>query len=175
LAEDQVFQPERDEFDFLVNRKLLAEMGIRFWRFKTQTIATRDPERMTDMVEKLVRVGVLTPEEGRMLAGDIFNREFRKIHDDWTKRPITLTLAGIQNQALAGGPPRAAEDGAPSGGLLDDAKKLLRLHEDLAAEEARLADARAALARRYHEGRDVERLKVPAAEFASWFEPRERS
>jgi hypothetical protein len=48
------------------------------------------------MVERLVRVGVLTPEEGRLLAGDIFNREFRKIGDDWTKRPITLTLAGIQ-------------------------------------------------------------------------------
>ena len=37
-------------------------------------------------------VGVLTPEEGRTLAGDIFNREFRRIGDDWTKRPITLTF-----------------------------------------------------------------------------------
>ncbi len=27
FAEDQVFQPERDEFDFLINRKLLADMG----------------------------------------------------------------------------------------------------------------------------------------------------
>ena len=62
-------------------------MGIRFWRFRSQTPVTRDPERMTEMVERLVRVGVLTPEEGRLLAGDIFNREFRKIGDDWTKRP----------------------------------------------------------------------------------------
>jgi hypothetical protein len=165
-----VFQPERDEFDFLVNRKLLAEMGIRFWRFRTQTIATRDPERLTAMVEKLVRVGVLVPDEGRVLAGDIFNREFRKIHDDWTKRPITLTLAGIQTgvQDLKEGPAGAGAPPAPS--LLDDAKKLLRLREELAAEEARLADARAALARRYHEGRDVERLRVPPEEFESWFE-----
>ncbi len=171
FAEDQVFQPERDEFDFLINRKLLAEMGIRFWRFRTQTVATRDPERLTDMVEKLVRVGVLVPEEGRALAGDIFNREFRKIHDDWTKRPITLTLAGIQTgvQDLKDGPPGAgAAPTAPS--LLDDAKKLLRLREELAAEEARLADARAALARRYHTGSDVERLRVPPEEFESWFE-----
>lgn len=57
FAEDQVFQPERDEFDFIINRKLLADMGIRFWRFRSQTPMTRDPERMTDMVEKLVRVG----------------------------------------------------------------------------------------------------------------------
>ena len=84
----------------MMNRKLLADMGIRFWRFRSQTPVTRDPERMSLMVEKLVRVGVLTPEEGRILAGDIFNREFRKIGADWVKRPITLTLAGVQSQRL---------------------------------------------------------------------------
>ncbi len=69
-----------------MNRKLLADMGIRFWRFRSQTPVTRDPERMTEMPSsKLVRVGVLTPEEGRILAGDIFNREFRKIPDDWVR------------------------------------------------------------------------------------------
>ena len=92
FAEEQVFQPERDEFDDLINRKLLTDMGIRLWRFRSQTPVTRDPERMSVMVERLVRVGVLTPEEGRTLAGDIFNRELRKIGDDWTKRPLTLTL-----------------------------------------------------------------------------------
>jgi len=40
FAEDQVFQPERDEFDFLMNRQLLADMGIRFWRFRSQTPVT---------------------------------------------------------------------------------------------------------------------------------------
>lgn len=41
FAEDQVFQPERDEFDYLINRKLLADKGIRFWRFRSQTPVTR--------------------------------------------------------------------------------------------------------------------------------------
>jgi len=143
FAEDQVFQPERDEFDFLMNRQLLADMGIRFWRFRSQTPVTRDPERMTTMVEKLVRVGVLTPEEGRFLAGDIFNREFRKIGDDWTKRPITLTLAGIQT---------GVEDlraGSRKRDLLRDATDLIDLREALAAEENRINEGRLALARQY--------------------------
>ncbi len=168
FAEDQVFQPERDEFDFLVNRKLLADMGIRFWRFRSQTPVTRDPERMTEMVERLVRVGVLTPEEGRTLAGDIFNREFRKIGDDWTKRPITLTLAGIQTQSVglenvATGSTEKAEHRMA---LLKDAKRLLALREDLRAEEERLALGRMELARRYL---DAERVPVPHEEFTSWF------
>jgi PBSX family phage portal protein len=146
FAEDQVFQPERDEFDFLMNRRLLADMGIRFWRFRSQTPVTRDPERMTGMVEKLVRVGVLTPEEGRLLAGDIFNREFRKLGDDWTKRPITLTLAGIQNQQTD------VDAGSRRTALLADARSLLTLRDDLAAEEDRLAERRMDLARRYLAG-----------------------
>lgn len=161
FAEDQVFQPERDEFDFLMNRKLLADMGIRFWRFRSQTPVTRDPERMTEMVERLVRVGVLTPEEGRLLAGDIFNREFRKIGDDWTKRPITLTLAGIQTGVEDLKPKTVTPES-----LLPSAKQLLALREDMRAEEERLAAGRLDLARRYL---DVEHVKVPRDEFARWF------
>jgi PBSX family phage portal protein len=166
FAEDQVFQPERDEFDYLMNRRLFADMGIRFWRFRSQTPVTRDPERLTQMVEKLVRVGVLTPEEGRVLAGDIFNRELRKIGDDWVKRPITLTLAGIQTSQTTVGESARRES------LLEDARGLLGLREELVAEEQRLAGRRLDLARRYQaeEGGEVERVSVPGEEFASWFE-----
>jgi capsid portal protein len=161
FAEDQVFQPERDEFDYQMNRRLLPEMGVRFWRFRSQTPVTRDPERMSVMVEKLVRVGVLTPEEGRVLAGDIFNREFRRIGDDWTKRPITLTLAGIQTGVEDLKPKASGPDA-----LLPSAKQLLALREDLRAEEERLAHGRLDLARRYL---DVEHVKVPREEFDAWF------
>ncbi len=167
FAEDQVFQPERDEFDYLINRRLLADMGIRFWRFRSQTPVTRDPERLSGMVEKLVRVGVITPEEGRLLAGDIFNREFRKIGDDWVKRPITLTLAGIQTQQTSVGA------GGTKPALLDDARSLLNLRETLAAEEQQLAKRRMQLARQYMSA--PERLEVPQDEFASWFESGEHT
>ncbi|MGE5788324.1 MAG: phage portal protein, partial [Myxococcales bacterium] len=166
FAEDQVFQPERDEFDFLMNRRLLADLGIRFWRFRTQTTMPRDPERLADMVERLVRVGVLTPEEGRTLAGDVFNREFRKLGDDWTKRPITLTLAGLQNQRVdLDTDKRPAEHQLA---LLKDVRFLLSLRQELKAEEQRLVDRRTELARQYEAPRDT--IPVPAEEFRGWFE-----
>ncbi len=164
FAEDQVFQPERDEFDFLMNRQLLADMGIRFWRFRSQTPVTRDPERMTNMVEKLVRVGVLTPEEGRLLASDIFNRELRKLSDDWVKRPITLTLAGIQNQQYTNDSNKLDLKSE----LIKNARHLINIREELAAEEHRLTEKRLSLARQYVA--EPERVSVPEGEFASWFE-----
>ena len=118
-------------------------MGIRFWRFRSQTPVTRDPERMTQMVEKLVRVGVLIPEEGRVLASDIFNREFRKLHDSWTRRPITLTLAGIQTAQTE------VDAGRSPSALFDSAKTLVQLRDELGTEQQRLTERRIELARRY--------------------------
>jgi hypothetical protein len=71
----------------------------------------------------------------------VFNRELRKLGDAWTKQPLTLTLAGIQNSGADPG----REVPAPS--LVLDAKRLLALREELAAEEGRLAERRMALAR----------------------------
>jgi PBSX family phage portal protein len=146
LSEEQVFQPERDEFDHMVNRVVLGELGVRFWKFRSNAPLTRDPERMTEMVERLTRVGVLTPEEARSLAGDIFNREFRYIADDWVRRPLTLTLAGVQNQSV---------DLTPSvqkAALLRDASTMVALHEELRAEEGRLGVRQLELARAHLRG-----------------------
>ena len=60
--------------------------------------------------------------------------------------------------------------GARKGALLDDARALVNLRGELAMEEERIADSRLALARRYLEDREPERVAVPADEFDAWFE-----
>lgn len=140
FCEDQVFQPERSEFDFFMNHRLLPDMGIRMWRFKSQSPITRDPERLTDSIERLVRVGVLTPEEGRVLASDVFNKDLRVIGDDWVKRPITLTLAGVQTGVADISQPIAKS-------LSAKARDLVALREELRAYEANLAKGTMADAR----------------------------
>lgn len=166
FAEDQVFAPEREEFDFWMNRVLLPELGVRFWRFRSLTPITRDPERLSAIIERMMRANVLVPAEARDLAVDVFNRTLRPIHDDWTKRPITLTLAGIQTGVgdLRG----AGRDGADGGaGLLEDAQRLMALRDELEGEEARLAARRLELARKY-EAESADVLRVPRAEFEAW-------
>lgn len=95
FAEMQVFEPERQEFDFVVNRKILAELGVKFWKFVSLAPVMRDPVAMSEILKNLANAGVLTPAEGRELAGDVFNRAFRKLKAAWTKQPIQLTVAGI--------------------------------------------------------------------------------
>jgi PBSX family phage portal protein len=196
FAEMQVFQPEREEFDFVVNRKVLADMGIRFWRFRSNSPVTRDPAAMAEIVRGLVNANILTPEEGRMLASDVFNREFKKISAAWVKQPVSLTLAGIPStpepESTLVGPDVQKDDAttrdlAASGGGLAAAQGLAggrrrRGQPDLVSEAARLIAIRNAL--RDAEGREAKRafdddkraeldrevVKVPAQELASWFE-----
>ena len=96
FAEDQVFAPERELFDAFMNRFVMPALKVGMWTFRSQTLTPRDPERLTDMTEKLVKVGVLTPEDGRRIAEDIFNTDLPPLEEDWGKRPLVLTLAGIQ-------------------------------------------------------------------------------
>ena len=96
MAEDQVFQPERDDTDFFINNSILPELDASFWSFRSNSPVARNPEVMGKILASLVKEGVLTPEEARILAGDIFNRDFAVIKEAWAKQPVQFTLAGIQ-------------------------------------------------------------------------------
>jgi PBSX family phage portal protein len=197
FAEMQVFQPEREEFDFVINRKVLADMGIRFWKLRSNSPVTRDPAAMADIVRGLVNANILTPEEGRMLASDVFNREFKKISASWVKQPVPLTLAGIpptpEPESTLVGPEVQKGDAttcdlAAAGGQLGPAQGLPGRRGrrgqsfDLVGEATRLIAIRNALrdaeageaARDFHQAKraELERevVTVPAAELASWFE-----
>ncbi len=96
FAEQQVFAPERDDFDFMMNRRVMAAMGVRFWNFKSNSPSVKDPEALSTAIKDLVLAGVLTPGEARELAEPVFNKALKRINDAWTKIPIQLTLAGVQ-------------------------------------------------------------------------------
>lgn len=97
FGEEQVFQPERDRFDAWINRVVMPALDFQYVEFRSLSSVVRDPFSLTEMTEKLVKAGVLIPEEGRQIAEDIFNRDFAKIEEDWVKRPIPLTIAGRMN------------------------------------------------------------------------------
>jgi PBSX family phage portal protein len=96
FAENQVFAPEREEFDFLINRLLMPALGVRWWLFVSNGPPRKDPDAVSDRVLAAVKTGVLVPEEGRQLLQGVFNREFETIDDFWAKQPIALTLAGFE-------------------------------------------------------------------------------
>ena len=118
FAEMQVFEPERQEFDFIVNRRVLSMLGVCFWRFVSLAPIMRDPTAMSEIIKNLMNASVLTPEEARELAGDVFNREFRRIRAPWVTQPPAFTIAGIVPEPEGTTPdaPREADNFGPEGG-----------------------------------------------------------
>lgn len=108
FTEQQVFAPERSDFDFMINNKILASIGVRFWRFVSLTPVVKDSVKLSGIIRELVVCGVLTPEEGRELATDVFNRSLPTLDAEWTKQPLEMTIAQMRAGASAdGGDPTA--------------------------------------------------------------------
>ena len=96
FSEEQVFQPERNEFDSIMNRTVLPALDIRLWHFRSLGHRTRDPEIMIEVVTKAVKHGVLNINEGRMVLSDSIGRDFAPYEEFWAMQPLEITLAGIR-------------------------------------------------------------------------------
>jgi capsid portal protein len=144
FGEEQVFQPERDRFDSWINRVLGPDLDMKYYKFKSLAPIVREPLSLTQMVTQLVKVGVLTPEEGRVIAEDIFNRDLPEIKAPWVKQPIALTLAGltgkVQESDAAVTPPGDAMRMRKALGLGDPGDPI-----DIQKTVARLLEVRRAL------------------------------
>ncbi len=121
LAEDQVFAPERREFDYTVNRKIFPELDVKYHEFVSNGLQLTDPESRAEAIKTLE--DFLTPEEGREFAEPVFGKRLPKIEQGWTKQPLKLTLMDVQAGAGAdgadgggdgGGDQPPPEDGAPA-------------------------------------------------------------
>ena len=95
FGETQVFGPERDAFDFIINRRFLIAMEIRFFQFKSNAPGNMAPAVLTQIIKDLTNASVLTPAEARNFAEQVFGTNLRRIDELWTQQPIGLTIASL--------------------------------------------------------------------------------
>lgn len=96
FAEEQVFGPERRSFDEVFNRQVLPTMRWRFWIYRTRTPTTRDPLVLSELLVKLVKEGILMPDEARMLLPDILGVDVELRDDEHFKQPQKIAIALIR-------------------------------------------------------------------------------
>lgn len=155
FAETQVFGPERNEFDFLINRLVLSTLGVRYWTFRSNSVQIRDPKVVSEMIAELTQANVLVPADARKIAAElVFNRRLPKLIGDWQYQPVMLTQVGVPLDSTADGKIPAQPTASPVaqatkryGGrarkadLELQARDLIRLRDELEAEEQREAQA----------------------------------
>jgi PBSX family phage portal protein len=158
-AEQQVFQPERAKFDHMVNKRLMGLLGSQYHQFVSNGVTPKDPPQLSQMVVQLTEAGVITPEEARQIAADVFGRDFEALDEEWTKLPLKITLAKLQGGGAPLPPPPDGEEkslGKPPFSAVEAATQLMQLRMALTAARAQEAD-------------DV--IEVPVEEFNKWVHP----
>jgi len=115
LAEEQIYQPVRDQFDKVMDRHFLTNLKVHFWRFVTNAPVQRLPNDLVDNVKKSLEAGAIVPNEARVLLGDAFSTDLDYKDEDWAKIPPKLAVAAARQGALPGAEPgdegsRAADE-----------------------------------------------------------------
>lgn len=129
LADEQVFQPERGEFDSVINRKILPEMGILFHEFRSNTPNTTDNAQLVRILASSEKTGGMTPRIARAVMEEVLGKDLPPFPADFdADKPFSLIMAeaiASQNAANAAptappadnsGDPGSSDDPAAGGG-----------------------------------------------------------
>ncbi len=105
ITEEQVFKPERDEMDRRINQ-LAVSMGVRYWRFKSNTMNITNDDNLVKLVAQGEKTGGVTPNLAREAIGDVLNTDLpplKKTDDFDPDLPMSINLMRLSSQA--GGQP----------------------------------------------------------------------
>lgn len=115
LTEEQVFEPERVDFDSIINLKIVPRLGYRFWEHDTLGSVPRNPKVVAGIIERLVTVGVLMPDEARLMLPKVLGIEIEHRVDEFLKEPMKLAIARLRARAQQArqenGPPGLGQNG----------------------------------------------------------------
>lgn len=139
VAEEQVFGPEKANFDFMINRKIFADLGIRFHTFETRSSPVDNRKDQTDITKVLSDTGALTINELRQLADRVVEIELDDISASDIHTPVKLLERNNQQGDLFSTP----NDGSDAD-LEKIYKGMLRLRRKLRAS------LRCAASRQHH-------------------------
>lgn len=101
LADEQIFEPERQEFDAFVNRRLFPVMGIVYHKYRSNTPNTTDNAELVKILAGAEKTGGMTPRIARMMLEDILGQPLPEFPADFpADSPFSLLMAeAVQNKA----------------------------------------------------------------------------
>lgn len=90
VAESQVFGPERQSLDDVINKKILSTFAPRFWAFRSNPPRISDPQDVMNAVQTFEAAGAMTPNVAIGLANEFFDLEIQEIKEAWGDVPFSL-------------------------------------------------------------------------------------
>lgn len=102
VAEGQVFGPERNRIDDVINTKILVEYQPQFWKFRSNPPKISDPEETIKALETFERLGGMTPNIVIGLANEMFDLEIPAVEHEWGNWPFEIVKMVASKGQLVG-------------------------------------------------------------------------
>lgn len=93
LADEQIFAPERDEVDFVINRQILPRLNARYYVFKSNSPIITSNEELIRLLGAAERTGGINPQISRDIISEIFGKDMGKVTAIDPKIPFTIQVA----------------------------------------------------------------------------------
>lgn len=171
VAEGQVFSPERQKFDDMMNLKILSTYSPTYWQFRSNPPRLSSKDELVSAISTFDAGGALSPNVLIGLANELFDLEIDHIEDDWGNFPFEMVMnamnmkrlepedlfnaeppdpfAGMPGMNVPGAPPQNDNSGPGKGGPEDTSDPT---QEGPEMETVAASDNREELARRTSEG-----------------------
>jgi len=95
FADQQVFAPERKAFDWIMNQRILPELGCDLVEFVSGSPTTTDAAALADAADVFAKHGGLVPDDVRRVAAEALGMDLDPLTEEWARQPLALTTAGI--------------------------------------------------------------------------------
>ncbi|PFS53461.1 phage portal protein [Bacillus cereus] len=92
ITEEQVFEPERNNLEFIINNVLLLPYGLKHVYVNLRKSEISNTEDMVKTIEVLSDKGGLTFQDVRNIAGNMLNKEFTDYDMPEANEPVALVL-----------------------------------------------------------------------------------
>ncbi len=90
IAEEQVFEPERNIEDEVYNNTIMREIGSEFWEFKSGGPPLVTGEGLLRGFDSVSKTGILTINQSLEIANRAMGLDFEEIKEEWADFPLTI-------------------------------------------------------------------------------------
>lgn len=92
-AESQVFSPERNDVDDIINAKLFVlkdRIRPKFWRFRSNPARLVGSESVIEAMKMMDEMGAMTPNNAIEILNELMNLNRPKIDEQWADYPFEM-------------------------------------------------------------------------------------
>jgi PBSX family phage portal protein len=127
VAEEQVFVPERQTFDEVMDNTIMEELNVKYHSFRSKGPRLVSGEQIIEGFKEFGKLGVFTINEGIRVANRTLGLDITTYEKEWAEYPIAIVLELVKLGML-----KDIEEISDASGVVADVMGDINNPEDLA-------------------------------------------